>query len=96
MKLTYQISALEAIKSLAIFNGTLGSQNATFYNVINDIVDEEPVGEFSEHNLGQHRVAIKGNPNFGDIRALMVGVKNPRQDNMNVCAEVWFNEIKII
>ena len=61
------ISALETIKSLAIFNGTLGSPNATFYNVINDIVDEEPVGEFSEHNLGQHRVAIKGNPNFGDI-----------------------------
>lgn len=89
------ISALEAIKSLAIFNGTLGSQNATFYNVVNDIVDEEPVGEFSEHNLGQHRVAIKGNPNFGDIRALMVGVKNPRQDNMNVCAEVWFNELRL-
>ena len=25
----------------------------------------------------------------------MVGVKNPRQDNMNVCSEVWFNELRI-
>ena len=89
------ISVLESIKSLAIFNGTLGNEDPTFYNVIDDIVQEESVNEFSEYILGQHRVAIKGNPNFGDIKALMVGVKNPRQDNMNVCGEVWFNELRL-
>ena len=25
----------------------------------------------------------------------MVGVKNPSQDNMDVCAEVWFNELRL-
>ena len=89
------ISALETIKSLAIYNGTLGNQDPIFYDVINDIVNEDPVDEFEEYILGQHRIAIKGNPNFGDIRTLMVGVKNPRQDNMNVCSEVWFNELRI-
>ena len=34
------------------------------------------VHEFQNYVAGQQRVAIKGNPNFGDIRTLMVGVKN--------------------
>ena len=25
----------------------------------------------------------------------MVGVKNPRQDNMDVCGTVWFNELRL-
>ena len=25
----------------------------------------------------------------------MIGVKNPSQDNMDVCAEVWFNELRL-
>ena len=45
--------------------------------------------------FGEQRISIKGNPNFGDIRTLMIGVKNPSQDNMDVCAEVWFNELRL-
>ncbi|WP_353776835.1 cell surface protein SprA [Winogradskyella sp. 3972H.M.0a.05] len=40
------------------------------------------------------RVAIKGNPNFGDIRVLMVGVKSAN-DIETVCGEVWFNELRL-
>ena len=89
------ISALETIKSLSILNGTLGSDQPIFYNVINEDVDQEPVNEFSPLDVGQQRISIKGNPNFGDIRTLMIGVKNPSQDNMDVCAEVWFNELRL-
>tara|TARA_B100000900_G_scaffold338468_1_gene300642 strand:+ start:16010 stop:23149 length:7140 start_codon:yes stop_codon:yes gene_type:complete len=89
------ISTLEAIKSLSILNGTLGSDQPIFYDVINDNVDEEPVNEFSPLEVGEQRIAIRGNPNFGDIRTLMIGVKNPSQDNMDVCAEVWFNELRL-
>ena len=46
------ISALETIKSLAILNGTLGSQEPIFYNVINDIVDTFPNMYFSLHICG--------------------------------------------
>ena len=89
------ISTLETIKSLSILNGTLGSDQPIFYNVINDDVDEDPVSEFSPLDVGRQRISIKGNPNFGDIRTLMIGVKNPSQDNMDVCAEVWFNELRL-
>ena len=66
-----------------------------FYDVFGDDLVIEPVDEFSEFEMGQQRVSIKGNPNFGDIRTLMVGVKNPRQDNMDVCGSVWFNELRL-
>ena len=86
---------METIKSLSILNGTLGSDQPIFYNVINDDVVEDPVSEFSPLDVGRQRISIKGNPNFGDIRTLMIGVKNPSQDNMDVCAEVWFNELRL-
>ena len=89
------ISAFEAIKSISIVNGNLGSDTPVFYNLDGDNVIEEPVSEFSFFEFGNQRVSIKGNPNFGDVRALMVGVKNPSQDNMDVCAEVWFNELRL-
>ena len=55
-----------------------------------------PNDQFSDYVSGQHRVAIKGNPNFGDVRTLMVGVKNASDsNNNNVCAEVWFNELRL-
>ncbi len=45
------------------------------------------------------KLSIKGNPNFGQIRNLMVGVKNnpdvnnPADDN--IVGEVWFNELRM-
>ena len=89
------IEILESIKSLGITNGTLANEDPIFYDVFGDDLLIEPVDEFSEFEMGQHRVSIKGNPNFGDIRTLMVGVKNPRQDNMGVCGSVWFNELRL-
>jgi cell surface protein SprA len=89
------ISALESIKSFSIINGLLGSNDAIFYDVVNENVIEDPVSEFAPLDVGEQRIAIKGNPNFGDIRTLMIGVKNPSQDNMDVCAQVWFNELRL-
>ncbi len=37
---------------------------------------------------------IKGNPSFGDVRALMIGVRNATT-NEPVCGEVWFNELRL-
>lgn len=39
------------------------------------------------------RLGIKGNPNFGLVRTLMVGVKNNHTDRIR--GEVWFNELRI-
>ncbi|MEC3905805.1 cell surface protein SprA [Tamlana sp. 2201CG12-4] len=93
------IEILGKIKAEGISEMTLGNEDPTFY----DVVDGEivPVDDpFSGYVLGQHRVAIKGNPNFGDIRSLMVGVKNASIDNSlpngeELCSEVWFNELRL-
>ncbi|NND53097.1 MAG: cell surface protein SprA, partial [Flavobacteriaceae bacterium] len=89
------INALEQIKSLGINGGTLSNVDPTFYDVIDGVLDPNPVAEFAPRQIGQQRIAIKGNPNFGDVRTLMVGVKNVRPDNMDVCGEVWFNELRL-
>ncbi|WP_284653802.1 T9SS outer membrane translocon Sov/SprA [Flavobacterium terrisoli] len=39
------------------------------------------------------RLGIKGNPNFGLVRTLMVGIKNNHDDRVR--GEVWFNELRI-
>lgn len=40
------------------------------------------------------RLGIKGNPNFGLVRTLMVGVKNNESRN-DIKGEVWFNELRL-
>jgi len=39
------------------------------------------------------RLAIKGNPNFGLVRTLMVGLKN--RSGVPIRGEVWFNELRL-
>ncbi|MBT8271475.1 MAG: cell surface protein SprA, partial [Bacteroidia bacterium] len=89
------ISALEKIKSIGISTGTLLNEDPTFYDVIDGQLVETPVAEFAPRQIGQQRIAIKGNPNFGDVRTLIVGVKNARTDNLNICGQVWFNELRL-
>ncbi len=42
------------------------------------------------------RIGIKGNPNFGFVRTLMMGLKNPSANRNNyIRGEVWFNELRM-
>jgi cell surface protein SprA len=93
-EINLQLELLQQIKSIGIFDGSLTNLDPTFYDVVDGVLNETPVDEFSQHTLGQQRIAIKGNPNFGDIRVLMVGVKSINPNN-NVCGEVWFNELRM-
>ena len=84
-EINISLDLLEKIKSLGISQGTLSEEDPIFYDVIEGELQENPVDEFSAFSLtsisGQNeppyeqRIAIKGNPNFGDIRSLMIGVK---------------------
>ncbi|MFV9552338.1 cell surface protein SprA [Algibacter sp. PT7-4] len=89
------VEILGKIKAEAFTDAAPPTGDARFYDVIgNDIVRVADGNTFVGYTSGQHRVAIKGNPNFGDIRTLMVGVKNATPSN-DVCAEVWFNELRL-
>jgi cell surface protein SprA len=37
--------------------------------------------------------AILGNPNLGEVRGILLGVENAKQEAL--CAEVWFNELRL-
>lgn len=52
-------------------------------------VEEELIGS-SNNRL---TLGIKGNPNFGLVRTLMIGIKNRTGDIQR--GEVWFNELRI-
>ena len=91
------LKILQEIKALSITGGSI-SEDALFYDVINGQLNPTPVAEFAplppDGSFDRfHRVAIKGNPNFGDVRTLMVGVKN--RSNNDACGEVWFNELRM-
>ncbi|WP_299127397.1 cell surface protein SprA [uncultured Winogradskyella sp.] len=93
-EINMSLEVLQRIKSEGISNQTLAEEDPTFYDVINGELNTTPVLEFAPLPIGQQRVAIKGNPNFGNIRVLMVGVKNSGIGG-NACGEVWFNELRM-
>jgi cell surface protein SprA len=98
-EINLSIDILSKIKALGISSGTLGNVDATYYDVIDGVLNETAVTDpntgYDQDNL--QRVAIKGNPNFGDIRTLMIGVKNATSSTIpqNICSEVWFNEFRM-
>ncbi|WP_338731857.1 cell surface protein SprA [Mangrovimonas cancribranchiae] len=92
------LSLLQDIKSEAISNGALSNPDPIFYDVNGGSLSSNPVAEYadlpaSSNRNGFHRIGIKGNPNFGDIRTLMVGVKN--RSTTDKCAKLWFNELRL-
>ncbi|MGY8886098.1 MAG: T9SS outer membrane translocon Sov/SprA, partial [Flavobacteriales bacterium] len=39
------------------------------------------------------RIGIKGNPSFGNVRTIMLGIRNSATSD--VCVETWFNELRL-
>src|SRR5690606_35600154 len=39
------------------------------------------------------KIGIKGDPSYGNVRTLMLGIKNPTSND--ICGEVWFNEMRL-
>ena len=42
-----------------------------------------------------YTVTIVGNPNLGTVKSIMVGIRNPKNDKLTNCAEVWINELRL-
>ncbi|NAS32109.1 cell surface protein SprA [Flavobacteriaceae bacterium R38] len=87
------LELLSRIKARGISDGTLSE--LTFYELDEngELIVINGENEFTTPR-GNLRLAIKGNPALGNIRALMLGLKNP-SSSQTVCGEVWFNELRL-
>ncbi len=88
-EINLDLDQLNLIKSRGIEQGTLS--DLTYYEFVDGQLIE--VSENTPHTVGRQRIAIKGNPSLGSLRAMMVGVKNT--DNLPARGEVWFNELRL-
>lgn len=84
-QLKVPLKLLQEIKSVVIGNSNYDSSQLNFFTEdLQPSIDNVP---------GELRVGIKGNPSFGEIRVLMLGVKNT--GDTDVSGEVWFNELRL-
>lgn len=45
---------------------------------------------------GNNKITVVGNPNIASIKSLMIGIRNPKDDNgLPKCVEVWVNEMRL-
>lgn len=91
-RLNLSLDLLQRVKTTVLGDPSLSSANLNFFNE-----DLEPTTENTPYETGRIRVGIKGNPSFGNVRVLMLGVKNGTspQGVQDLCGEVWFNELRL-
>lgn len=91
-KMNLDLSLLEEVKATVTGDPSFHNTELHFFNE-----DGSPVNENQPYETGRLRVGIKGNPSFGNIRMLMLGVKNglPQGNAQDLCGEVWFNELRL-
>ncbi len=91
-RLNLPLELLQTVKAAVIGNPNLVSTELNFFDEEGiNIADQTP------YELDRIRVGVKGNPSFGNIRMLMLGVKNglPDSNSRELCGEVWFNELRL-
>jgi cell surface protein SprA len=89
-RLNLPLALLQEIKSLVLNNDNnpIPDENGIiFYN--QSELDESWSGG-PENEL---RIGIKGNPSFGAVRTIMLGIRN--SSTTDACVETWFNELRL-
>lgn len=80
------LALLQEIKSRVLGDPTLAVNEINFFDQAD--LDPDSAGEPNQQIYG-----IKGNPNYGDVRAVMLGVRNNVKNSIS--GEVWFNELRL-
>ena len=44
---------------------------------------------------GGKKITILGTPSISEVKAIMIGVRNPKDDNRNRSAEIWVDELRL-
>lgn len=80
------LTLLEEIKATVIGDNSYDLSDLNVFDA-----DGNPIS--GEAKAEAMQVSIKGNPSFGDVRVVMLGLKN--NGNTDVSGEVWFNEFRM-
>lgn len=84
-RLTLDLSVLQTIKSRVLGDANLVSTDLNYF--------DSTVQNISLAPSGNRRYGIKGNPSYGDIRVMMLGIKN--NSGVTQSGTVWFNEMRL-
>ncbi|RXG18572.1 protein involved in gliding motility SprA [Leeuwenhoekiella polynyae] len=93
-QLKLPLEVLQTVKA-TFFNGAFNTllDEITYFDQDGNVI-ADPAS--TPYESGRVRVGIQGNPSFGDVRVLMLGLKNGNDEGRNtVCAEAWFNELRL-
>jgi len=85
-RLNLKLELLQEVKSRVMGSDDFDLGEINYFN-------ESELDGYEPGPENELRIGIKGNPSFGAVRTIMIGVKN-RTDN-DVCGEVWFNELRL-
>ncbi len=86
-RIDLKLELLNQIKLKMIKDGTINTTSLPVYFNESDL-DPEAAGKPNQLIIG-----MKGNPDFGDIKVVMVGVRNSA--GQPICGEYWFNELRL-
>ncbi len=86
-RLNLPLSLLQEVKTQVLGNPELYDLSEVIF------FDESELDGATSGPENEMRIGIKGNPSFGAVRNIMIGVKNNTDDNL--CGEVWFNELRL-
>ncbi|WP_461305415.1 T9SS outer membrane translocon Sov/SprA [Aureisphaera sp.] len=85
-RLEFPLEALQELKSIAVSSGQDGL-------LPEDAAGVRYAAEGEINADPKFRFGIKGNPSFGNVRVIMIGLRN--KTNSNICGEAWFNEMRL-
>ncbi|MBN4061936.1 MAG: cell surface protein SprA [Flavobacteriales bacterium] len=50
---------------------------------------------YVDPNYPNNTIYVKGNPNLSTLKTVMIGIRNPFNDAVSKCAEIWVNELRL-
>ena len=86
-RLNLPLRLLQEVKTRVLGDPNIDPNEVTYF--AQEDLDPGSTGG-GENDL---RIGIKGNPSFGNVRVIMLGMKNV--SNNDICGEVWFNELRL-
>ena len=85
-RLNLPLKLLQEVKSKVLGSDEYDLTETVFF-------DESELDGYVDGPENDMRIGIKGNPSFGAVRTIMIGVKNGT--DISVCGEVWVNELRL-